>query len=482
MKRFLLFAFTLVGLLGWQPRAVAQPGCDPSNVAVAHYGDGALAGASGAPMVCSGTTGYGAAEPHIEVSPNGEVVAWPAGIAPGLGQLPNPVGGPQPSNLYTSTWAGVYSSDQGASWQLFEPDGKRFACCDQHLHIDRVTGRLYVSVIFGSDPTGTGPMLESQTTSSPGHPFTSWFPMTNQVGHVSENPRFATAPAPAGQPQPIAGERMAYWCANSSVSSTTRDCVRSFDGGATWEFASHLYGHPLAARHTECGTNTETAGYPQGGPDGSLWVQFTCGANTYLARSRDEGTTWPFEKKPDGITPLTIPPVSQLRVDTAGNLYAVSTSGSATNLRVSSDGGQTWRGPFNMTAPAARTGTIGQRAFSDGYRPGDFVASYFVARPGGGSDAYMTVTHNALDPNPLFYSARINPPYRAMMTAGHAGDDFLDAAIGPDGTPWAYYYSDCLRDRHGNFVDPWCAATGGQESVSGDSQSHATTISSLRFP
>src|SRR4029077_2414714 len=98
---------------------------------------------------------------------------------------------------------------------------------------------------------------------------------------------FTTAPAPAGQPQPIPGERMAYWCANNSASSTTRDCVRSFDGGTSWQFASQLYGLN-AVPHAECGTNTESAGYPQGGPDGSLWVQFTCGANTYLARSVDE--------------------------------------------------------------------------------------------------------------------------------------------------------------------------------------------------
>src|SRR5437773_9080910 len=88
MNRILAFAFTLVGLLGWQSSAVASPlapGCDSSHLAVAHYADGTLASSSGAPVTCSVTTGYGGAESHIEVSPDGVVAAWPASTAKGTG-------------------------------------------------------------------------------------------------------------------------------------------------------------------------------------------------------------------------------------------------------------------------------------------------------------------------------------------------------------------------------------------------------------
>jgi hypothetical protein len=106
------------------------------------------------------------------------------------------------------------------------------------------------------------------------------------------------------------------------------------------------------------------------------------------------------------------------------------------------------------------------------------------AQSGSGEDGYITVTHDALSANPVFYSAVINPPSTPMVNGTrHAGDDFIDVALGPDGTPWADFYSDCLKDQAGNFVDPFCAQTGGQEEVNGmQVQSHATTVGSLRWP
>jgi hypothetical protein len=494
MKRFLFAVVMLLGLSGWQTATALGPGCDTSRPAVAHYADGTLASSSGAPVTCSVTTGYGGAEPHLEVAPTGEVVLYPAGLAGGTaGQgVPGPDVGQVESHMFANTWGMLSTSDLGATWQFIEPGEAQFACCDQHVYIDRVTGHLFFSAIFGRLAPAPADFLlaaESQTTASAGPPYDTWTTLTTQVAHVSENPRFTTAPVPPGWVTPPgSSSRIAYWCANSTLSSTTRDCVRSYDDGATWGFASHLYGHPLAATHIQCGGSSETAGYPVGAPDGSVWVNFSCGGNTYLARSTDAATTWPFV----ATVPFSIP-TNGLLIDTAGNLYVVSTSGSALNLRTSTNGG-TWSAPLNMTAPAARPSSIGQWRVSTGYRPGDVMVAYLVGSSGGfvgfpvggggsgaGADAYITVTHQGLDPNPVFYSAKINPDYRPMVTSGHAGDDFIDGDIGPDGTPWAYFYSNCLRDRHGNFIDPYCRRVNGREEVNGMMvDAHAATIGSLQ--
>src|SRR5439155_266095 len=106
-----------------------------------------------------------------------------------------------------------------------------------------------------------------------------------------------------------------------------------------------------------------------------------CGGQNYLARSTDEGSTWPILHGSDGA-PVTVPasPVPaacgspappgfgtafaalggggpQLRVDTAGNLYAVEKATddachSTLLLRISQDGGLTWNARLNMVAPA----------------------------------------------------------------------------------------------------------------------------------
>src|SRR5581483_2169695 len=134
---------------------------------------------------------------------------------------------------------------------------------------------------------------------------------------------------------------------------------------------------------------------------GSLWVLITCDAlnslgvpvpgATYLARSDDEAATWPILKRRDG-SPLTVQG-SELRVDTAGNLYAFELAGSQLLMRISRNGGLNWSHPLNMTAPAARKRTVGQWAVAIG-KPGAVAVSYFVTRSDGtGNDGYITVTH-----------------------------------------------------------------------------------------
>jgi hypothetical protein len=275
------------------------------------------------------------------------------------------------------------------------------------------------------------------------------------------------------------------------VAYIARVCYSSLDGGATWQRASIL-GTQFTPQHPECGTSGESlsagdGGYPQGDfgrrHPGRLWVVISCNNTNYLAASDDEGATWPILKKTDG-SPLTIPSSNQgssspvgfagvgveMRVDTSGNLYAFELAGSQLLMRISKDDGKSWTKPLNMTAPAARKTTVGQWAVAIG-KPGEIAVSYFAARSDGtGNDGFITVTHNALtkagtpNPNPMFYAATVNSPDRRLQSAKPVGTDYIGVDIGPDGTPWASFYSDCFTKPNGQFEDASCAQNGGQSA------------------
>src|SRR5207248_2207900 len=116
-------------------------------------------------------------------------------------------------------------------------------------------------------------------------------------------------------------------------------------------------------QHSECGSTGEDFGagdgnYPQALPDGSLVVMVSCGT-TYLARSTDEGSTWPIVRAAGTL--LQIPAFDELRTDTAGNLYGFKGGSGRVTLRVSRNGGASWSGPIVMTAPGV--------AVSDAWNP-----------------------------------------------------------------------------------------------------------------
>jgi len=463
MKRVLFFA--LVGLFGWQAAAAPGPGCDTTRPAAAFYSDGSPAIAAGAPVPCGVKTGFGGAESRVATTPNGDVLQTPAIAGAGLfgTPLPAPPGTPTYEFVFTQNSGIGWTRDLGGSWELFFANGDRCPQGDNDLYVDHVTGRLYYSCIFGPLPPPANryavPYLaDAAVMSSPGAPYTQWSRNT-MYGWLSENPRFTSGPAPAGQPNPVPGENMAYWCANFTnlLVAGTRTCHRSFDGGASWQFAGIVYpSHP-----TECGTSApEGGGYPQAGPDGSLWVLITCGTNRWLARSTDEAATWPLVRNGLGI-PVTVPATGQLRVDSAGNLYLVSASGTSLLLRTSTDGGQSWRGPFNMTAPAVRSGTVNRSGVAIGWQPGVVAVDYLTNRSTGGFDGYISVTHNALDANPVFYAQAINPPYKPIVTASSLSDDFITLDVAPDGTPWAGFYSNCEKNNRGDYIDFYCQYTQG---------------------
>lgn len=439
-------------------------GCAVSRVPVVYHSDGGGAGVAGDLVTCARHTGFGGAESHLRVAPNGDVVQEPGMLPLGL-----------PSYMQSGL---AVTRDHGGSWSLVQPAGTTFQPQDNALYIDRRSGRLYLVLSSGLGVDIAG---ETELLSSPASPagYVHWSvtPLHGFVG--SENSRFASAPAPAGQRGSSSGENVGYWCGNQNAGLVSpaildRTCFRSFDGGASWQRASIPFANDVP-QYPECGQdaagyNAGDGSYPQGAADGSLWVLVECGGTTYLARSTDEATSFPILHKAQGGAPLTIPfapapasvpleesvagvgPHHELRVDSLGNLYAFELKGSAVLLRISRNHGLSWSAPLNMTAPSARHASIYQWQVAVG-AAGQVALAYLATRQGVGWDGYITITGDVLRSDPVFYGSMINAANAPMVSAGGAGDDFIDVDIAPDGSAWAAFYADCPADGS----DAFCA-------------------------
>jgi hypothetical protein len=207
-----------------------------------------------------------------------------------------------------------------------------------------------------------------------------------------------------------------------------------------------------------------------------------------LARSTDEGATFPIIHTKAGPVALAVPIDAvtalgsgpQLRIDSSDNLYLLypQLSGSTVTklfLRISADRGLSWTAPLDVTAP----GVTAILRWAVAERGTGHVEVATVARRAGETtwDGYLTETRTALDAltpggQPLLWSADVTP--RPLLYADHiagagyivgqgeisvplpfplgiqpiggavsAGNDFMGAAIGPDATPWASFNQDC---------------------------------------
>jgi hypothetical protein len=400
---------------------------------------------------CTHRTGFLTAESHVRVAPDGTVVQQPAETTPGVAGT-NYLGGLQAPRPQTQlSPAGIaLSRNGGRNWGMTLPAGMYWEAQDGAIHIDPATGRMYYYALTpASVPQGGTVAVQDQLPIGYAHLMTSgdggrsWF-HTQLPGFLeSENPRFTSGRAAKGQPRPIAGESIAYWCGNTMLFTfVQRDCYRSLNGGFSWQLTSTLLrrGTPI---HPECGRNEEVfdsgdGSYPQAGPDGRLWTLVSCGGTTFLARSSDEGLTFPVLR--------TAPSFAELRIDPKGNLYGVAVSGNHLLLRTSRDGGLTWTVPVDLTAPSVRKAALSQWALAI-RGAGQVAVAYLTARPTGGFDGTVTMTRNALAKDPVLYASTVHDGRSPLVTTGQqAKDDYIDVDVAPDGSAWAAFYGDCGTD------------------------------------
>ncbi|MGZ4145109.1 MAG: sialidase family protein [Actinomycetota bacterium] len=488
MRRVLGAVFSVTVLVAAAQLAMAarapSPGCSATRKATAADARGHILQPQppGAPIPCGTRTGFGGGETRIFATSHAVIYA-PAVFTPGPAGTGYAPQAPGPRFQFLSSPSALaMTKDNGGTWKAVLPLGMTWQPSDEQEYVDRATGRFFF-YNFGGNPfpqtaqipsnpdAALFPGMEAQLAWSADDGAT-WHHATTCCPALSENPRFVAARAPKGGPQSQGYPNVVYFCGNVTVMllnqvPNVRVCSRSLDGGSTWSVASVLISHPVP-QHPECGSTGEDFGptdgsYPQAMPDGSLVVLVSCGA-TYLARSTDEGSTWPIVRTAAGA-PLPIPAFSELRTDPKGNLYRAMESGGHIELRVSRNAGLTWGSPMIASAPGI---TVGEAWNLTVRAPGEVAVSYYGERADGQTaDGYLTATRNALDADPIFWSATVNDPQIPMLNDGSSrpptgGIGFLDfngVDIAPDGTPWASFIQDCGA----NDVDPPC----------GDGTSHA---------
>lgn len=445
------------------------PGCRPNDPAVAHHAGGQLLvpQPTSRPVPCGVFTGFGGSETRIQVTNDGTVVYEPAVLTPGLAGTGFVPGAPGPRPQTQLSPAGLATSrNNGGQWKFVEPAGVTWVAQDDQIYVDRTTGRLfYYALSVNPAPQSGNVALQDQIPAGEAHLATSgndgrsWYE-TSLPGYVeSENPRFMTGRAPAGQPQPANYPNVAYWCGNTMMFTyIARLCYRSLDAGLTWQQRSILFSRGVP-QHSECGSNQEEfealdGNYPQAAPDGSLYVMVSCGGTTYLARSNDEAASFPILKDAHG-QPLQIPAANELRIDPEWNFYAFSLSNDKLFLRTSSNRGLSWSKPLDITAPGASN--IAQW-FVAIRGAGQISVSYLAQRTGqNGLFPMLTASHNALASDPTFYSAALSTTAIDAQPGMTAKDDFIGADVGRDGTPWGSYYADCPA----NSTDAVCTQGDG---------------------
>jgi hypothetical protein len=444
---------------GWTLPAPGK-GCDTTRAATAFgLGGAPVRPAPVAPVPCLVSTGFGGSETQVAVTADGTVIYAPAILNPGLAGTGYLAGlpGPQPSTQLSPGGLST-SSDQGGAWKFDAPGGATWVPQDDSIYVDRTTGRLFFYALSPDPVPDTGAVpLQDQLPAGQAHLLVSGddgrtWSESALVGYVeSENPRFTSAPPPRGGTSPSGYPDVVYWCGNNVVKAglpvpSYRACYRSLDGGQSWQFASILSSYPIP-QQSACGTNGETLqdndpNYPEGAPDGSLWVEVNCGGKTFLARSTDEAASWHLITA--NGAPVALPADGELRIGTGGTLYlAYQNSPTSLALSVSNDAGRTWSADKDMTPGGV--GTIVQWAFDE--RGAGQIAASLLVEEGTSTtyDGWLVWSPDIGSSGAALYAAMLDRPGNPMRTSAPpaARDDYIGVDIGPDGTPWASFAASC---------------------------------------
>jgi hypothetical protein len=441
-----------------------------------HPGQGAVTPQpAAAPEPCMVGTGFGGSETQVSVTADGTVVYEPAIVTPGLAGTGYGAGLPGPQlDTQVSPGGLATSVNRGSSWSFAAPDGATWVPQDDSIYVDRVTGRLFYYALSPDPAPDTGSVpIQDQLPIAQAHLMTSaddgrtWTESTLEGYFESENPRFTSAPAPAGGQRPANYSDVVYWCGNNVVKAglpvpSYRACYRSLDGGLTWQYASMLSSYPVP-QQSACGSNGETLqdgdpNYPEGAPDGSLFVEDNCGSSTFLARSTDEGATWPLVTVKGA--PVQLPADGELRVGANGELFLIyQESSGAIVVQTSTTSGGSWTRALPLT-PNGMGPSITQWAVAE-RGAGQLALSYLVERGSSSNyDGWVSWTPDINAADPVVWAASINPTAAPMRTSAPvaARDDFIGVDIGPDGTPWVSYAGSCPGPVAGE------AACAGQSS------------------
>ena len=358
------------------------------------------------------------------------------------------------------------TTDQGQTWQEVSPrlpNGSpvHAQTLDPFLYVDERTGRVFdvdlhgsCSLVSSTDDRGT-----SWRTSAACGP-------TDHQHVFAGPPRTSTT---SGYPNIV------YYCAIDGgvlwQYGTMTTCLKSLDGGVTWiRTGTPAYHDDPREGPGALGIPGHCTGATGNGvvdDEGVIYLpRGYCGEPT-LAISDDEGLTWTHVQVAANGLPRD-GDLEEIRtgvaVDSEGNLYYTWPGRDRLPyLSISRDGGATWTVPMMIGPPGLTEATLTE---IDVREPGRVAIAYIGSEnaPGGpaptGSgpeyngvtwNGYITLTADALAPDPVFYTASVNDQSDPLVK-GDCGIfrcaqvyDFIDVVIAPDGTPWASMVDGCPR-------------------------------------
>ena len=363
----------------------------------------------------------------------------------------------------TPTMEVVRSRDDGRSWEVVWPttedEKTKYAyAVDPYLYVDPGTDRVFASGF----PAGCA--LLALTDDG-----TNWLNDQPVCGPQDHETIFAGPPVTSTTD---GYENVVYYCAN--VGARGNECLKSLDGGRTFL--------PVAGVPFPWGTGAPLeclgpTGHGVAGPDGTIYLpRIWCGAEPYLAVSRDEGATWEqiqvaadhpsvgsaMEAAPaPGLPPAPVHDAG-VAVDRSGNIY-VTWAGAdrLPYLSISTDRGVTWSQPI-VVAPEEVTQSWQPQI--DVGEDGEIAIAYLGitqdipvsldpdAYAGARWNGYITRSKDVLKSDPRFLTAQVNQPGSPLLL-GACGPgrcqgqwDYQDVVIDSEGTAWAIFMDQCGYD------------------------------------
>jgi hypothetical protein len=432
----LALALSLVVLGGASSASATVPnGCHSDWPVTAHRAGGIgvqVPAGDTPPLACAVRTGYATSESTLAVSKRSALIYSPANTENSMAR----------------------STDKGAHWHLTYPYDAQptsfWNTVDPFVIADRRTGRIFWSHATGPVrneddlPDNAGFWLaaaygfEVYRSSDAGR---SWLTADYETDPTGDWEQVFTGPAPAGSAQPIGYPDIVYLCANApfEVTGPGRACYKSLDGGGSFQLTG--YASPTAANPQDICPPLQ---FRNGVVDshGTIYIPATCDQAAYILTSHDEGASWSWAKFTDAAGDFLQNQELQIAIDDADNLYALYPKSGVIELEVSRDLGKTWSKPMEVAAPGVQG--IVRPALSAGAAGNVAITYYGTTDPKATKlSAYITQTKDAVDAQPLFYSAAINDTAKPIYTDGglegpSPRTDFVGGSFDMPGTSyWA---------------------------------------------
>jgi hypothetical protein len=271
---------------------------------------------------------------------------------------------------------------------------------------------------------------------------------------VAANPRLL----PAGPLYP----NFIFVCWNQIYATA---CVRSTDGGMTYQRASPPYEgvepSQFGPQTSEdlSGVCSALVGHLKTSADGILYLPKDHCGQALLAISQDDGLSWSVTTVSDKVVFGADPVVA---VDPTGNVYYafMNSEDSHIWLATSADQGATFTEAIDITPPGITAAHLPAMAAGDDGRlvlawvgtddPEGFETD--EETPNALWHGYLSVIEDTLTATPTLTTARVNPAddplVRGLCGPGRCPGltDFIDVQIDGNGRPWAAFVDACTDE------------------------------------